>query len=401
MIKQTFKLLWNRRKDYIWIFLEQILTFIVLLYCFVQVISKMDQSFAPGNLSVKNVSTVAIIPDNNGMNHQDWKDFMEKSKMVERRMVESGYVEAIHKGYYSVPLNRQASYNFQDSLTYNGQKYKFYIKTSDDKFPVVFKPNMIAGTWYKDETFADGVYPAVVTKTLVEELGVNDPIGMKLNYRGRDFRVTGVMHDFKTFTYDDATPTAIFAHSAFIGTNFDNNAETAILVKEGQMANFISGYWKEAMAAFLGKAHQPYAADMEDSKKDSNITTYMMLLVTIIPTLFLIIFAFLGTFSLIYRQSKKSTGEYGLRMALGSTKSNLQKFVFIQSCLLTTVAMVIGCIISVNLYLVVFPEIAFTTYLTAVFAAMLLMFLFAIVSVWYPAQYAAKIQPAIALKQEE
>ncbi|MDR1092306.1 MAG: hypothetical protein LBL79_14655, partial [Prevotella sp.] len=72
MIIQIFKLLWARRKDYIWIFLEQILVFIVLLYCFVQVFVKLEQYLDPGNLSVKNVSMVAIIPDNNGMTQEDW-----------------------------------------------------------------------------------------------------------------------------------------------------------------------------------------------------------------------------------------------------------------------------------------------------------------------------------------
>jgi len=401
MIAQILKLLWNRRKDYIWIFLEQILVFIVLLYCFMQIFIKLEQYLDPGNLSVKNVSMVSIIPDNNGMTEEDWDDFDAKGKMIENRMLSSNYVEAIHLGFYSVPLNRSSSNNFQDSLTYNNEKYKFYIKTSDDKFPAVFKPKMIAGTWYKDEAFTDGVYPAVVTKTLVEKLGVTDPIGMKLNYEGRDFRVTGVTYDFKTFIYDKATPTAILAASAFEGTRFERNAETAILVKEGQMKNFVNLFWKEAMAAFPGKGHQPFAFDMEDINKDSNIRTYLMLLITIIPTLFLIVFAFLGTFSLMYRQSKKSTGEYGLRIALGSSQNNLRKFVFAQSCLLTSIAMAIGCLISVNLYLVIFPEVEVVTFIIAVLSTIVLMFLFAIISVWYPAYTAAKIQPAIALKQEE
>ncbi|GAB6009043.1 hypothetical protein [Dysgonomonas reticulitermitis] len=42
-----------------------------------------------------------------------------------------------------------------------------------------------------------------------------------------------------------------------------------------------------------------------------------------------------------------------------------------------------------------------TTFLAAVLTTIALMFLFAIVSVWYPAYVASKTQPAIALKQEE
>lgn len=398
---QILKLLWNRRKDYIWIFLEQILVFIVLLFCFVQSITKLQQYLDPGNLSMKNVSMVAIIPNNNGMDDSDWEDFEKKSEMIHQRMISAGLVEAIHEGYYSVPLNRPAEYNFQDSLIYNGKKYKFYIKTSDDKFPQVFKPRMISGTWYKNEAFGDGVYPAVVTKTLVEELGISEPIGMRLSYQGRDFRVTGVMPDFKTRVYDDATPTAIFASAAFSGHKFENNAEMAILVKEGQMNNFITQFWKEAMTAFPNEGHQPIASDMEDINKMSNIDTYLILMSIAIPTLFLIVFAFLGTFSLMYRQSQKMTGEYGLRMALGSTKSGLKQFVLSQSFILTGIAILIGCFIAVNLYITVFPEIEILSFLIAVLGTVLLMLLFALISVWYPAHLASKIQPAIALKQEE
>lgn len=401
MNRQILKLLWNRRKDYIWIFLEQILVFIVLLFCFVQSVTKIQQYMDPGNLSMKNVSMVAIIPDNNGMDQSDWEDFHDKGKMIEQRMLSSGLVETIHEGYYSVPLNRSAAYNFQDSLIYNGQKYKFYIKTSDEKFPQVFKPSILSGTWYKNEAFEDGVYPAMVTSTLVEKLGVSEPIGMKLSYQGRDFRVTGVIPDFKTRVYDEATPTAIFASAAFRGHRFEDNAEMAILVKDGQMSNFINMFWKEAMAAFPDKGHQPYASDMEDSNKMANIETYLMLIATIIPTFFLIVFAFLGTFSLMYRQSQKMTGEYGLRMALGSTKKSLKQFVLAQSFIMTGVAIIIGCLIAVNLYISVFSEVEILSFLIAVLGTITLMLVFALGSVWYPAHLSSKIQPAIALTQEE
>lgn len=400
-MSQILKLLWNKRSNYIWIFLEQVLVFIVLLVCFVQSITTLRQYLDPGNLSMKDVSMVAIIPDNNGMDDNDWVDFEEKSQMIQQRMLSSGLVETIHQGYYSVPLNRPASNNFQDSLIYNGHKYKFYIKTSDDNFPQVFKPRMIAGTWYKNEAFEDGVYPAVVTNTLVEKLGVSEAIGMRLSYQGREFRVTGVMPDFKTRVYDDATPTAIFASAAFSGHKFEEDSEMAILVKEGQMNNFISRFWKESLAAFPDERHQTLAVDMEATNKLANIEAYLMLIALVIPTFFLIVFAFLGTFSLMYRQSQKMTGEYGLRMALGSTKKGLKQFVLTQSFALTSIAILVGCFIAVNVYITVFHDMDILLFLLAVLSTIILMQAFALVSAWYPAHVASKTQPAIALKQEE
>lgn len=401
MIAHLSKIMWNKRKDYIWIFFEQILVFLVLLFCFSQFMSKFEQYNHPGNLSVKNVCTVAIIPEDSKMDDDDWAEFAEQGMRIQQEMIGSGLVEAIHEGYYSVPLNRESYYNFQDSLIFNNKKYKFYIKTSDDNFPVVFKPRMIEGTWYKNEAFTDGTYPAVVTKSLVEKLEVTNPIGIKLSYLGRDFKVTGVTNDFKTMVYDDATPTAIFASSAFIDHNFEQNAEMAILVKEGKMKDFMNLFWKEAIRSFPDKAHQPIAVDMEESNRDTNTGTYINLLIIFIPTLFLIIFAFMGTFSLMYRLSKKATGEYGLRIALGCTKSNLRKMVVKQSCLLTSFAMIPGCFLAINVYLAIFSEIKISIFVISLLATIILMLLFAISSVWYPAYVASETQPAMALKQEE
>ena len=116
---------------------------------------------------------------------------------------------------------------------------------------------------------------------------------------------------------------------------------------------------------------------------------------------FLIVFAFLGTFSLMYRLSQKSIGEYGLRIALGSTKNGLRKMVFWQSCLLTATAIVVGGLIGLNIYLVAFPEVEFLIFFISLIIITILMLLFALISVWHPAYKASKTQPAIALKQDE
>jgi ABC-type antimicrobial peptide transport system permease subunit len=404
MNKHILKLIWNRRKEFVWIFVEQVLVFAVMFYCLSEVYSRLDNFFNPGNLNLKNVCSVAIIPNPQAMVSDEMhEEYREKYNYLMERTENSSYIETVHKGYYTIPGNRQSWNNKRDSLNYKGNKYQFYIKTSDGNFQKVFNVKMLEGTWYKDEALADGTYPAVLTKSLVGELDLTNPLGTKLNYKGHDFTITGVMNDYKSFLFDNPMPSAIFANSALVDNDesISNRLEIAMLVKKGQMADFANYFWQEAEKTFPNQGHQFIISDLGKSSQGEMFEVLVMiLLIAVIPTLFLAIFAFLGTFSLMYRLSQKYFGEYGLRMALGSTKGSLRSMVLRQSIFISALATCIGCIIGLNLYIFVFPEISFQIIIGAALSTFILMIVFSIVSVLYPAQKASKTQPAIALKQE-
>jgi ABC-type antimicrobial peptide transport system permease subunit len=400
MNKHILKLIWNRRREFVWIFAEQILVFAILFYSLSEVYSRLDKYLDPGNLNTQNVCFAGIVPDRNqiGASRKAIDAWTKNREYLMDRIEKSKYVEAVHKGYYTVPGNRPSSNNKKDSLSYKGNKYRFYIKTSDENFQKVFHVKMLEGTWYKDEALADGTYPAILTKSLVEELGLASPLGARLNYKGRDFTVTGVMNDYKSFLFDEAMPSAILANSAQI---FPDKLETAMLIKEGQMPDFANYFWQEAQKTFPGQNHQPFISDMGRSRQSEMFEVLILtLMVAVIPTLFLSIFAFMGTFSLMYRQSRKHFGEYGLRMALGSTRNNLQLMVLKQSIAVSIFAALAGCVIGLNLYIFVFPEISLSIAIASGLSALALMLLFSIASVWYPARKASMTQPAEALKDE-
>ena len=118
----------------------------------------------------------------------------------------------------------------------------------------------------------------------------------------------------------------------------------------------------------------------------------------VIPTAFLLIFAFMGTFGVVWIQSKKRMNELGLRIALGCIPARLQLTIILENLILTSFAMIPGLIVVANLY-------AFAPkgweWIAAVVAAIMLMWLFAAFSAWYPARQAAKVQPVEALRANQ
>ena len=117
-----------------------------------------------------------------------------------------------------------------------------------------------------------------------------------------------------------------------------------------------------------------------------------------IPTAFLLIFAFMGTFGVIWVQSKKRISEFGLRIAFGCTPMRLMRKIIFENLALTTLAMVPGLIVVALLFAYAPKGWEWTA---AIGAAVVFMWLFSVVSAWYPAWKAAKVQPVEALKASQ
>ena len=117
-----------------------------------------------------------------------------------------------------------------------------------------------------------------------------------------------------------------------------------------------------------------------------------------IPVAFLLIFAFMGTFGVVWMQMKKRTSEMGLRIALGCPPAHLLRVIILENMILTTIAMLPGLIVVAFLYAYA-PE--GWEWTAAVGVAVVFMWLFSAFSAWYPARQAAKVQPVEALKSNQ
>ena len=113
-----------------------------------------------------------------------------------------------------------------------------------------------------------------------------------------------------------------------------------------------------------------------------------------IPTIFLLIFAFIGTLGLLMLHVKKRTPEFGLHRAIGASKRQQMQMMILQSLLLTLVASVPGLILSLFIFAVTLDHILATA------VALAIMLLFSLISSYYPARKFASINPAEVLRQE-
>jgi ABC-type antimicrobial peptide transport system permease subunit len=91
---------------------------------------------------------------------------------------------------------------------------------------------------------------------------------------------------------------------------------------------------------------------------------------------------------------KKHIPEFAVRIAIGSTRKELGKMVFIQNLVISLIAAIPGLILAFFIYEFRMIEIM------GIGASLLVMLLFSVFSACYPAYMAFKINPAEALQYE-
>ncbi len=398
MIRQLLILLWNRRKKMAWIFTEQMLVFAVLLFCFTEISVTLKRYREPGNVTFGNVAAAGYEPFNDiSIDDRELNDFYAEFKSVAQYFEQLPCVEYVsYSSHGSIPL--MWSIPPTDSVAFMQHKLKTSINYCDENYFRMFNFRMSSGCWLSNSEPTDGIPEAVVTRKLADQISQGtDPIGKIMHVQNRDFRIVGIMHAFKRRD-TEAPESAVFLPAYLMPENHKDGCLILVQCKKNMFPDFSKEFLNRFQLTLPADKVQPWLIELNSMRDTLRFMNFIEVYVLGIPTAFLVIFAFLGTFGLFWMQSKKRFDEFGLRMAVGSTSAQLQRLIVFESLLLTSFAMIPGLIIVANLY-------AFAPkgweWSVAVGAAMTLMWLFAAFSAWYPARLAAKVQPMEALRMNQ
>jgi ABC-type antimicrobial peptide transport system permease subunit len=284
----------------------------------------------------------------------------------------------------------------QDSISFGNSRFKADIKYCDENFCKMFMLQLSEGQWFRDADASLEIPPALVTQKLADHIGISgSAIGHIIELNGRIFRISGVVEAFKNRPgYEQIR--GLFLPAA---TATENNMQYALKCRQGKITDFSKAYFAEFYKNFSREQYKPGLLDVSKLNEQVYLLeSTLKLYLVVIPTLFLLIFAFMGTFGVVWMQSKKRMSELGLRIALGCTPARLMCTIILENLILTTFAMLPGLIVVAFLY--AYSPLGWE-WIAAVGAAVVLMWLFSTFSAWYPARKAAKVQPVEALKANQ
>ena len=385
MIRHVFKIVRNSWKIFCGIFIEQAVVFVVLMLVVVSVFGILSKIYSPGLLNTDNSVCfgymLSEINDNTGEVDKRVDILIDNLKKLD-------CVVGITQSMAMIPYMRDNAW--YDSVRIDGKIYRVNYKGAEEEAYKVFCPDVVEGEWLTDDRLEDGSFACVVSKQLVDELQWSQAIGHKFFMGRNDLTVVGVISGIKHQVLLASEPTVIMPCNA-MGYS-DMFRELCARVYPGREKEFIMAYYKEFQRLIPVQEAQPFAMDMKFAKGASYNTALVYVMLQAVPTIFLFVFAFIGTFGLFMQNSERRAREYALRLAVGATPCRLLVFVMLESVVVTLLACLPGGLLSVFIYDYTLPE------WIGVCVTILVMVVFSMLSTWYPAYRVTKVNPAVTLK---
>ncbi len=396
MIQHIFKIIWNERKINTWLVVEYILIFCILWFCCDYLYTMLRSYYGPQGYDIKHVYILKVgeKPDANVEGEDKYTLAMTFLDRVKRYPD----IESVSLSDWGVPYGGGESYNlyklnsdsidrsFQVRLVSSGffDVFKIHVEgqvfdwtdiaAKDDAIISLFREDKVGSIW-------DGVDPFPVSELHTIRYD-NEWDGNKSTHK-----VIGIADKIKN-RYD---------------VPFMSNI---ILPLKREEVNLI----RDEIAYFLSTV-----TSLEEMKAQMDmrrgIKSEMNSLFAI--TLFLFLNIFLGILGSFWFRTQSRRSEIGLRMALGSSGKKVQGMLILETLLLLFIASMVATIICLNLG---DPETLDPLGIPTVdkkswgigveqhFINFAITFGFlaivSVLAVWYPAQQAAKMQPAEVLHDE-
>lgn len=419
MIKHLIKQIINQRISNVWLWLELFLVSMVLWFVLDNIFVVGNVFFNPTGFDIKHTYRVTLnelSPNSEGYIPAERKSTTSGEDLLEiiKRMRTIPGVEAVSYSYFSYPYcsgNASSSYRLD---TASIQLLKRYI-TPD--FLRVFRVTDVNGSTEKLLNVFHGENSVLVSEDVEQEL-MKDGKSMigKLLMHPEDSignKVVGLTTKIRytEFQREDASIFLLVRESYIAkseGPGIVSDAEICIRVSPSVDHDFVNSFRKT-----MDNQIKVGNLFLVDIKSFSDIrTNYLQitgdfneLKTRVAIASFLLINIFLGIIGTFWFRTSYWKPEMGLRIALGSTRSNLRHLLIAEGLIILVLAIIPSALVCYNighaeLVDVVRVNFTFTRFICVMLTTYLLMSAMIILGIWYPARQAMKVQPAEVLHEQ-
>lgn len=269
---------------------------------------------------------------------------------------------------------------------------------ADENFSKTIGIPMVAGKWYQNADSVGKYIPVVINRKAEELLFESrNAVGKVLmDHDGKGiWIVSGVIDYYKDKAEFMENKPAMFE----LLKSSDTWSKTLIIhVKPGTDAVFEAKMVKNIAVAAKGWSTD--VVYLTDARKQQHDMTLIPVLIFLIVCSFLLINVALGLFGILNLSIARRRGEIGLRRAMGATEGTVTTQFLGEMWVLATFSLILGSLFAVQFPLLNVFNVASEVYVTALFAAIVIIYLIVTLCAWYPSRQASRIHPAVALHEE-
>lgn len=399
MLQHILKQIWIQRRKNTWIFAELFIVFILAWYIIDYGFMLIHNSLISNGFNIENTYRVYYKDLTNNEEKAEFRSFYDKVRLYPG--VEEAFLTPKYSGV--TPYNGSMS---ATSLRYDT------LKTSV-RFPAQTKPltsNNYFDVFRSYSEIRSGSFgrldfskkSIILTKNLAEAMFKNQsPVGKRVFVNDKDeYEVVDVVNNQKRSIYEEPNNIIFFPESDTTVTSPE------IAIKTGQ--SFSEEKFKKDITNSIVSYDEVKKKQelMDGSNDDIRIRFGIML--------FFLLNVALGVIGTFWFRNQTRRGEIGLRMAMGSSQSNLLKHYITEAVLILVLAVipalcVNAALVHYNVVKTPGTTMAENAYITAnvwlrflitngiTFIVLLIIVSF---SAWIPAKKASGINPVDALREE-
>jgi putative ABC transport system permease protein len=394
MIQHLFTLIWNRRRANFLLIAEVFLAFVVL--------------FVVGSLLVYNQQNYRT-PLGFGYAHV-WRVDLDPGTQPEAgRLATVRQVMALLRSMPGVVAVGRTSSNTPFSGSTNGSPVtadheKRIVEHAsghsvEDPLREVLQLPVVAGRWFDRRDDAAALRPVVLSRGLAESLFAKaSPLGQVVHRNGEDFRVVGLVEQFRADGDLDAPRPAILMRVSPQDTTLNEASSLLLRVRPGAGAELERQMSTAILATAKGWNVGITALSEQRAAQLKRTLTPLVALVLVCG--FLILNVALGLFGVLWQTINQRRAELGVRRALGATGAAISGQVLGEILVLTTFGLALGLLVAAQFPLLGVFDVPAGVYLAAMALAAVGLYLLAAACALYPSQLAARVQPAVALREE-
>ncbi|MDL2240466.1 FtsX-like permease family protein [Bacteroidales bacterium OttesenSCG-928-K22] len=420
MISQLFKIIWKEKKVNLWILLELVLAFTILWFCSDTLIFSLIKMLEPKGFNIDHTYMIDVWNEDEDADLEifDDEEYRENAYdalwTIFERINNHPAIEHASLSIVASPYSGSYWGNcyFVDSIRECGQ-YKFV----SPEFFDVFQIELLKGrTFDYDANDSESVIISAGANNLFAERNPFQIDTIESAKRDVKYNVIGVANKTKRMELEEYRSVIYHCltkeHFALSSSYY--NREFCVRVKPSADNDFVNKFFDEMVSQLdVGPYFMASITPMSDKRKeyfefaeyDDEFKSIFAFSAFLIVNIVLCV---MGTFWLRI-QSRRA--DIGLRMALGATKKSVQSFFILEALLLLFLASIIAFILCINinevladvlenLGLPITGNTGFKVYITNYIVTLAVMAIIAVLSVWYPAKRASKINSVESLRIE-
>jgi putative ABC transport system permease protein len=397
VIRHLLKLVWNRKRANALIVAEIFVSFLVIFAVITGAITFISNWMRPLGYDWRNVWNVRADIEMHIGQEPDPKVHETMMRLLSEIRA-FPQVEAV-AGSNTPPY----AFSTQEWGTdINGKRVHLIMDDVTDDYAKVMRMKVLKGRFFNAEDDAAQYRPAVIDVTAAEKLfGNANPIGQKVQMRedADSFRVVGVVESYRKDGEVQSPKEMVFLRympNHKFGGMIRN---LMIRVRPGTPAVFEQALIERIQRVAPEMSFRPRT--MEQMRRESLRMQLAPLVAGGIVALFLISMVALGLTGVLWQNVTKRTREIGLRRSMGASGKDVNTQILLEVCLLTTIALVVGSIIVLQLPILgAFTIVTPAAFSTGFALALATIYGLTVLCGLYPSWLASRLQPADALRYE-